>query len=142
MGLSYFRVKVIEVVPFALGRKWRGHTAENDPVIKIQLASRNQLEDLVWCKFGHVPRGFQRGRNLRTPPIGVLNHQEEAVRALTISRKNFAGIEVKVDDTATHIDATGAKVNNIQKLKTRWKQEKSTAAKTCREQCSLPGLMM
>ena len=22
----------------------------------------------MWCKFGHVPRGFPRGRNTRTPP--------------------------------------------------------------------------
>jgi len=25
-----------------------------DPFIKSQLASRNQLQDLMWCKFGHV----------------------------------------------------------------------------------------
>ena len=31
------------------------HTVEYDPFIKSQLASRNQLSDLMWCKFGHVP---------------------------------------------------------------------------------------
>ena len=31
------------------------HTVEHDPFIKSQLASRNWLQGLMWCKFGHVP---------------------------------------------------------------------------------------
>ena len=30
------------------------HTVDCDPFIKGQLASRNQLSGLVWCKFGHA----------------------------------------------------------------------------------------
>ena len=42
-------------------RAWDGraarllhHTVDYAPFIKSQLASRNQLEGLVWCTFGHV----------------------------------------------------------------------------------------
>ena len=46
------------------------HTVEYDPSIKSQLALSNQIEGLIWCKFGHVPRGTPRGRKQRTPPCG------------------------------------------------------------------------
>jgi hypothetical protein len=46
------------------------HTVAHDPFIKSQLASRNQLEGLMWYTFGHVHRRFQGGRNLRRPPRG------------------------------------------------------------------------
>ena len=32
----------------------RLHTEEYDPFIQSQLARRNQLSGLMWCKFGHV----------------------------------------------------------------------------------------
>ena len=51
-------------------RKNANRTAEFDPFIKSQLASRNQLLRLMWCKFGHVMLEKSRQRNPRTPPIG------------------------------------------------------------------------
>ena len=30
------------------------HMVEHDPFTKSQLASRNQRQGFVWCKFGHV----------------------------------------------------------------------------------------
>ena len=39
-----------DVIPDLLG----AHTMNYGPFIKIQLASRNQLEGLMWRKFGHV----------------------------------------------------------------------------------------
>ena len=52
---------------YILGCRWRSvarkttRTVEHDPFIKRQLASRNQLEGLMWFEFGDVPRGFQGG---------------------------------------------------------------------------------
>ena len=43
---------------------------ESDPFITSQLTARDSLEGLVWCKFGHAPRGFPWGKNPRTPPSG------------------------------------------------------------------------
>ena len=49
------------------------HTVNYDPLIKRQLASRNSLEGLARCKFGHVPPLNLVGqRNPRTPPRGVV----------------------------------------------------------------------
>ena len=39
-----------------------GHTMDYDPLIKSQLASRNQLWGLVWCKFGHMTLKIWGGR--------------------------------------------------------------------------------
>jgi len=36
-------------------------TVEYGPFIKRQVAARNLLEGLVWCKFGHVPPAEFRG---------------------------------------------------------------------------------
>ena len=46
------------------------HTVAYDPIIKSQLAPRDRLEGSMRCKFGHVPHGFPRGRNPRTPSSG------------------------------------------------------------------------
>jgi len=43
---------------------------EYDPFIKSQLASRNSLLGLMWCKFGHVTVEILTQRNPRTPPSG------------------------------------------------------------------------
>ena len=34
------------------------HMVDYAPFIKSQLASRSQLQGLMWSKFGYVPRGF------------------------------------------------------------------------------------
>jgi hypothetical protein len=56
-----------------------GPSSSHDPFIKGQLASRNQLQGLIWCTFGHAPRRFQEQRpsgplgpyeTLGTPPCG------------------------------------------------------------------------
>jgi len=49
----------------------RTHTMEYDPFIKSQLASRNELEGLMWCKFGHVTLKIVLQRNPRAPTCGV-----------------------------------------------------------------------
>ena len=46
------------------------HTLGYDPFIKSQLASRNELEGVVWCTFGHVTLNFWGERTRRTPPCG------------------------------------------------------------------------
>ena len=46
--------------------QWKArHPEEFDPFIKSQLAASKQLCGLVWCKFGHVPRGIPRVQNPR-----------------------------------------------------------------------------
>jgi len=45
----------------------RVKTVEHDPFIKSQLASRNQLEDRMGCKFGHVTHKILRKRTSRSP---------------------------------------------------------------------------
>ena len=56
-----------KVITQAAGRI---HTVEYEPFIRSQLASRNSLQGLMWCKFGHVPCGFPRGRTPRSPQSG------------------------------------------------------------------------
>ena len=48
------------------------HMVENDPFIKSQLASRNQLYGLMRCKFGHVTFANPDKRSPRSPPCGHL----------------------------------------------------------------------
>ena len=49
------------------------HTVEYDTFIKNQLALRNWLSGLMWCKFGHVtPRNPAPTKPFRTPPCGRL----------------------------------------------------------------------
>ena len=47
------------------------HTGEYDSFIKSQLESRNQLQGLMQCKFGHVAFKNPNGINSRTPPSGL-----------------------------------------------------------------------
>jgi len=60
------RAAVLPIAPF--------HTVEYHPFIKSQLALRNQLEGLLWCKFGHVTVKISNQRNPRTPPSGYRPH--------------------------------------------------------------------
>ena len=56
---------------FSLGvRVLPVHTVDYDPFIDRQLASRNQLEGLTWCKFGHATVDIATQRNPHTPPRG------------------------------------------------------------------------
>ena len=69
------------------------HTVEHHPLIKSQLASRNQLEGLVWRKFGHVPRGIPGGRNPCTPPSGEEpHHYQHMCSRKQGARRNEAGL--------------------------------------------------
>ena len=46
------------------------HTVVYGPFITSQLASRNELECLMWCKFGNVTLKKLKQRNLRSLPCG------------------------------------------------------------------------
>ena len=39
-----------------------------ESIIKCQLARCNYLQDPVWCKYGHVTRGYQGEQTVRSPP--------------------------------------------------------------------------
>ena len=41
-------------------RRVSHHMVEYDPFVKSQLASRNQLQGLLWCKFGHVAADLRK----------------------------------------------------------------------------------
>ena len=43
------------------------HTVEYDLFIKNHRASRNQLQGLMWCRFGHLALNLL---NQQTPPCG------------------------------------------------------------------------
>jgi len=43
-------------------------TMKYDSFIKRQFASRNQLQGLIWCTFGHVTLEISSRPNSRTPP--------------------------------------------------------------------------
>jgi len=45
---------------------------EYDPFLKSQLASRNQLQGLVCCTFGHITFETPNQRNPRDPPCGAV----------------------------------------------------------------------
>ena len=45
---------------------------EYDPFIESKLASRNLLEDLMYCKSGHLTFENPNEQNPRTPPCGLL----------------------------------------------------------------------
>ena len=61
-------------VPTPKGRWFfRSHSVEFDPFTKSQLASCNEPESVIWCKFGHMPCKIPHGRNPQTPPIGRQN---------------------------------------------------------------------
>ena len=47
---------------------WECHMVVCDPFIISQLAPRNQLEGLVWCKSGHASPEILGKRNVGTPP--------------------------------------------------------------------------
>ena len=59
------------------------HTVEYDPFIKSQLAARNYLYGLVWCKFGHVtPQNLESTKPScstewtdHVPDVGVPHYQ-------------------------------------------------------------------
>ena len=43
------------------------HSVEQDPVVKSQLASRHQLQSLMWCRFGHVTLKFSSLEDILEP---------------------------------------------------------------------------
>ena len=56
------------------------HTVDYDPFIKSQLASRNWLKGLMWCKFGHVTVELSSGdldaeEAVEVPPLFCIRHQ-------------------------------------------------------------------
>ena len=53
-------------------REGNTYTVEYEPFTdESQLASRNQLESFMWCKFGDVTPSILGERNLRTPTYGT-----------------------------------------------------------------------
>ena len=50
---------------------------EYGPLIKRQVAARNLLEGLVWCKLGHVPRAeFRGGKPLELHRVALISTQD------------------------------------------------------------------
>ena len=39
---------------FVCAKVGPGYTVELDPVIQSQLETRDEVDGLMWCKFGHV----------------------------------------------------------------------------------------
>ena len=64
LGLSVFGVEGSGVAP----RVRLGY----DPSVKSQLASRNSLEGLVWCKSGHVPLIIQGNKTSVAHRVEIL----------------------------------------------------------------------
>ena len=68
---GYYLLLYNQPVSWCAHAMYTGPTMEYDTFIKSQLASRNLVQGLMWCKFGHVFPGILGERNPRTPPCGT-----------------------------------------------------------------------
>ena len=84
----------------------RSHTVEYDPFIKSQLASRNQIEGLMRCKFGHVTSRMWAQRDPRNPPSGGHASKTKHTSATQELKNNSGRL------TLLAVDAHGGRVTS------------------------------